>query len=880
MLSSDTLLELTRLKAGDHIGFLYTSVEEHLAILGSFVRLGLERGERVMVHTGGATAADLGAALQAAGLDVEVYLDGEQLVFVPLPEEGALGDSLEPDELLGRLQEAVEQALRDGCTALRIVEETPPSQTEPPYATRLVEYEACLNEFLPGRPCLVLSAYDLARSSPTLLLEVLHTHPTVIVDTQVYDNADLYYIPKTELLGPDRPAAELRSRLDSLAAHHRIEKARSESEEKYRKLFEEALDGIALADIESGIILDCNQALLDLVGRSREEVVGQHQRILHPPEDTPGGFSSSFDQHRTEGLDQVLESRIITKAGEIKIVEIKANLIELGGRLCLRGVFHNVTRRKRVEQDLQVRDWAIATAINAIAFADLSGNLTYVNRAFLELWGYEEHQVLGRPTVSFWRDADQADQVVQSLRGQGHWIGELEAVRADGTLFSVQLAASLVTDRTGQPICLMGSFVDVTQRKQAEAALDWASAVNAALAELSQALLTRSSLQKIAGLVLEQGKRLTGSAFGFVGHIDAQDLVLSSTTPGIWESCEVANRQAVFHNMAGLWGWVLQNRQPLLTNTPRSDARSTGVPPGHLPMERFLAAPAMAGETLVGIVALANPGRDYTGRDLELVERLAQLYALAIQRQRAEDTLRERTAELQARNEDLDAFAHTVAHDLKSPLTSVLGFAEILENYPALPEEQRAEYLQAIARHSRTMDNIVQELLLLASVRKENVQRSPLDMARIMSEVQHRTADMVEQSGGEVVGPAEWPEAVGYGPWIAEVWINYISNALKYGGDPPRVELGAAVQPDGLVRFWVRDNGAGLTAEERDTLFKPFTRLDQVRARGHGLGLSIVRRIVEKLGGQVGVECPAGGGCSFWFTLPAHPSYGPSTPGY
>lgn len=866
MLSSDTLLQLAELKAGDHIGFLYTSPEEHSAILGPFVRLGLEQGERVIVQIDSATAASLAADLRAMDLDVDAFLDHGQLVLIPLDEQGS-GKAPAVDADLEQLQEAVERALADGYTGLRVVEDTAPWQTEPPYATRVVEYEACVNEFLPGQPCLVLSAYDQEHSAPTLLLEVLHTHPIVIAHIEVYDNAGLYYIPKTDLSGPDRPLAELRSRLDNLAAHHRAGKVHRESELKYRKLFNEALDGIALADAETGVILDCNQALLDLIGRSREEVIGQHQRILHPPEDTPGEFSPSFEQQRTEGLDQVLEDRVITKTGEIRRVEIKANLIELGGRLCLRGVFHDVTRRRQVEQDLQVRDWAIATAINAIVFADLSGNLTYVNRAFLELWGYEEGQVLGRPATSFWKHTAQADQILQSLPEQGHWIGELEAVRSDDTIFSVQLVASLITDVTGQPICLMGSFVDITQRKEAEVALSWASATNAALAELAQALLTCSSLHKIAERVLEQGKRLTDSIFGFVGHIDAQDLILSSTTPGIWDTCEVGDTQTAFHNFAGLWGWVLQHRQPLLTNTPQDDTRSAGIPPGHRPIEQFLAVPAIVGEELLGIVALANPGRDYTRQDLELAERLAQLYALAIQRQRAEDTLRERTAELQARNEDLDAFAHTVAHDLKSPLTSILGFAEILEGYPDLPEEQRNEYLQSIAQHSRTMDNIIQELLLLASVRKEEVQRSPLDMERIVDDVLRRTADLVAQSEGEVVGPAKWPNVLGYGPWITEVWINYISNALKYGGTPPQIELGAAVQPDGMVRFWVQDNGLGLTAEEQATLFQPFTRLDKVRARGHGLGLSIVRRIVEKLGGQVGVDCPAGGGCAFWFTL-------------
>jgi signal transduction histidine kinase len=111
--------------------------------------------------------------------------------------------------------------------------------------------------------------------------------------------------------------------------------------------------------------------------------------------------------------------------------------------------------------------------------------------------------------------------------------------------------------------------------------------------------------------------------------------------------------------------------------------------------------------------------------------------------------------------------------------------------------------------------------------------------------------------------------ALGYAPWLEEVWANYISNAIKYGGQPPLVELGADSLPSSQVRFWVRDNGPGLKPEEQERLFTPFTRLDQARARGHGLGLSIVRRIVEKLNGSVGVESQTipGKGCTFWFTL-------------
>ena len=116
--------------------------------------------------------------------------------------------------------------------------------------------------------------------------------------------------------------------------------------------------------------------------------------------------------------------------------------------------------------------------------------------------------------------------------------------------------------------------------------------------------------------------------------------------------------------------------------------------------------------------------------------------------------------------------------------------------------------------------------------------------------------------------PDAWPVAVGYAPWIEEVWANYISNAIKYGGETPRIELGAMRQDDGLIRFWVRDHGAGLPPEKQAQLFKPFMRLGNLRIQGHGLGLSIVQRIINRLGGEVSVESQVGQGSTFRFTLP------------
>jgi two-component system sensor histidine kinase/response regulator len=244
----------------------------------------------------------------------------------------------------------------------------------------------------------------------------------------------------------------------------------------------------------------------------------------------------------------------------------------------------------------------------------------------------------------------------------------------------------------------------------------------------------------------------------------------------------------------------------------------------------------------------------------ELEERVAQRTA----------ALARSNAELEARNVELDAFAHTVAHDLKTPLSTLDLAAQTLITQAAdmSPEEQRYA-LRIIAQKARKLDNIVDELLLLVEVRKGAGQARPLDMRPIVVEAQQRLSDLIANYSARIHVPDELPPALGHGPWMEEVWVNYLSNAFKYGGTPPDVQIGGAVQADGMVRFWVADHGPGIAPADQTELFVPFTRFKQVRAQGHGLGLSIVRHIVEKSGGQVGVESAPGHGSTFWFTLPA-----------
>ncbi|OFX31470.1 MAG: hypothetical protein A2W90_07650 [Bacteroidetes bacterium GWF2_42_66] len=217
---------------------------------------------------------------------------------------------------------------------------------------------------------------------------------------------------------------------------------------------------------------------------------------------------------------------------------------------------------------------------------------------------------------------------------------------------------------------------------------------------------------------------------------------------------------------------------------------------------------------------------------------------------------------------ELDAFARTVAHDLKTPLAIQSSLTELLTSED-LSSEEKSEILVEVSQGANKMINIIDALLLLASVRnKDDIKIQPLNMDEIIDHALSRLNIGSQATDIQVIRSKTMPVVPGYAPWVEEIWVNYISNAIKYGGTPPIVEIGSD-KYQSHVRFWVKDNGKGLTNEEQEDIFKEFTRLKRHMSEktGHGLGLAIVLRIVEKLGGKVGVESDGKNGCKFYFTL-------------
>ncbi len=521
---------------------------------------------------------------------------------------------------------------------------------------------------------------------------------------------------------------------------------------------------------------------------------------------------------------------------------------------------------------------------DGVIVLDARDRVVDVNAMALQIMGSPSSTPIGQPVkrvLDAWPDLaeryrDATFTVSEIALGEGELQRNLEA------------RLSPLMDRRGRLTGRLLILRDVTRRTRAEQSLRKRNRELTLLNSAIQTLTSTLDLDQVLTAILEEARDLLYADIGSAWLVDPEtgDLVCRQAVgphSEIMRGWRMAPTQ-------GPAGWVARTgRSAIVGDAPNDERHFVGV---DRQMERelhsMLTAPLWANEKVIGVLQVAHERTNrWKAADLNLLEPLAAAASTAIrnarlyetaqqeiaERERAQEALRQQTLELEARNAELDAYAHTVAHDLKNPLGVLMGYAEVLsDDQPSLTPQDRKKAAAEIVRTAQKMASIIQELLLLSEVRKAEVELEPLDMASIVSEALHRLAFVIQANHGQVMAPdtSAWPLAMGYAPWVEEVWVNYISNALKYGGTPgaaPRVELGAELQVDGTVRFWVRDHGAGLAPEAQLRLFTSFTRLDHVRAGGHGLGLSIVRRIVEKLGGQVGVESQVGEGSTFSFTL-------------
>ena len=238
-------------------------------------------------------------------------------------------------------------------------------------------------------------------------------------------------------------------------------------------------------------------------------------------------------------------------------------------------------------------------------------------------------------------------------------------------------------------------------------------------------------------------------------------------------------------------------------------------------------------------------------------------------RKRIETTLYTSLEELEKANRDLNDFTHIVSHDLKAPLMTIESFSDfLLEDYFDVLDETGQEYLDSILKASNNMRELIDNLLTLSRVGRINTEYSEVDIDELLTEVKEELKPQIEMKQAIIAGN-NLPVFVTQKTWIKQVLMNLIGNGVKFNEtNPPRVEITCTETETGY-QFKVRDNGIGIPEDQHEHLFKLFQRLEHTnKYPGTGAGLSICKKIIESLGGEIWVESQEGYGSSFIFTVP------------
>jgi len=322
----------------------------------------------------------------------------------------------------------------------------------------------------------------------------------------------------------------------------------------------------------------------------------------------------------------------------------------------------------------------------------------------------------------------------------------------------------------------------------------------------------------------------------------------------------------------GLCGRAWEMGRVLYVSSYRNWPRRLDIPES-AQLNAVIAAPITWGDEFYGVLT-ANTGDDqrrFTRDDAKLFCQLAIQASIAIKNARLFDELRQHVRDLEERNSELDAFSYTVAHDLKSPLQVIMGFANVLRTtYADELSEEILQMVQHIEDYSIQLKENVDDLLLIARLRNAEAEMVSVNPGEVLNRVIARMEERLELRGMQIVVPRRIPAVRGHEPWLDAIFSNLIDNALKYAGTEnatPRLTIRAR-REGRLLRLEFEDNGVGIPAEHQARVFEMFARFHPREAPGSGLGLSIVKRLVDRMEGVVGVRSKNGEGSTFWLLLP------------
>jgi PAS domain S-box-containing protein len=654
------------------------------------------------------------------------------------------------------------------------------------------------------------------------------------------------------------------------------EEALRESEEHYRILFNEALDGICLADAATGLIIDCNQALSSLVGRGRAELIGQLQTILHPPNNNKAAYSPTFEQHLTDKEGKTLETQIITSTGIIREVEIKANQLDIHGRKTLQGVFRDITERKRAEEALAQEQHLMRMLMDNlpdhIYFKDHASRFIRINKSMAQFLGLNDpDQAVGKTDFDFFtgEHAQQAYEDEQTIIRTGQLLNieekETHHDRPDTWVSTIKLP---MCDKEGNIIGTFGISRDITGRKQKELE-------SQVLYEITQSVTSTDKLNELLKLIHQSLSKVLYADNCFVALYNESTGLFSF--PYFVDKFDPIPLPA---SMKKSWtAYVFRKGKPVLFTEKlfnqlkeQNEVELVGSP-----SPSWIGIPLQTLSRTIGVLVLQHYEKKnvYSETDEKFLISIGNQVAISIERKKADEEIKLKNEQLQTSNAEKDKFFSILAHDLKGPLSAFLGATQILaEEIQSMTLDEIKEITVSMKESAINVYGLLENLLEWSGLKRGmmdfapetfNVKQKITTSVEVLTESARKKKIKINYSLPEDL------EIYADSHMFETVIRNLVSNAIKFTTKSGEISVLATATPDNNVEIKICDTGMGMNRELISKLFLINEKTSRKGTDGEpssGLGLLLCKEFIEKLNGKIRVESEEGKGSTFSFTLP------------
>ena len=664
-------------------------------------------------------------------------------------------------------------------------------------------------------------------------------------------------------------------------------------DENIQQLYQELMQAagyVVFTSNKRGIFTHVSPSALQVTGFTPDELVGESFAKLVLPDWFEGVQSFYQQQRRDLQHDTKLVFPIETKDKETRWVEQTVIYLDEQADDIYQAIVRDITDQKTIELQLHANEQRFRGLFDhnndAVFFLNLDGVISDVNHKAAEMTGYTRQDLIGkRPNEDLTPDpgVDSENEAIREalVKGENVSIYERVFVRSDGSQFPVEVNNTLVYDEQGYPSHIQSIVRDISERKEFEEQLAERIQQLTTLREVDAELADRLDVNYVLTMAVDSAMRLSGADIGVIGLMDDDGTLQQVKIVGAYPMAVIHEN---FEKKSGIVSRVIENMRAEFVPDVHADPDYVAI---NERTQAQISIPLISQERLVGILNLeCNRSGVFTEGTFDLLQLVTARIAAAIDnahlyRQSEEqlEQLRDLYAQVSKLEQLKTDMIRIASHDLRNPLSALTGFVELMNMDEDLKSDypEMEDFIDNMSKAAKRMQKIINDILSLERIEEaaNEADETVFNLVDMVEQVTNENENYASQKQQRVTftlinEDGEIPTVKGHKAQMHEAVTNLINNAIKYTPDEGKVDIVLEVRGS-RVRFHVKDTGYGIPEDQQENLFQPFYRAKSKETReieGTGLGLHLVKKIIERHSGRMIFESVYGEGSTFGFTMP------------